>query len=230
MNISKGQNLIRLGLLMMAGSSGLFGQLAFETNEISLILPPDKDRLSVEFPFKVKGDKPITIKEYQAACSCLSAEISGNGKLTWQPGENGIVRGNFKLGTIKGAIEKKIVISVEGEELPIVLTTKLEIPDLFSIDPPTLFWDLNGKGEAQIFKISVNHDTDIMVTELSCTNEQFKYELKVIKPGREYQVAVTPVHVKERAFGLLRIKNDCEFKKYSSVQGFMVVRLPKSSD
>ena len=121
------------------------------------------------------------------------------------------------------------MITLEGETVPIVLTAKLEIPDLFSIDPPTLFWDLNGRGDAQIFKIRVNHETDIMVTELSCTNEQFKYELKVIKPGREYQVAVTPVHVKERAFGLLRIKNDCEFKKYSSVQGFMVVRLPKPS-
>ena len=229
MSISKGRRLMGLGLLLM-GPSCLFGELAFETNEISMTLPPDKDRLSVEFPFKVKGAKPVTIKEYQAACSCLSAEISGNGKLTWRPGESGVVRGNFKLGTIKGAIEKKIVITLEGETVPIVLTAKLEIPDLFSIDPPTLFWDLDGRGDAQIFKIRVNHETDIMVTELSCTNEQFKYELKVIKPGREYQVVVTPVHVKERAFGLLRIKNDCEFKKYSSVQGFMVVRLPKPSE
>ncbi|RCL33699.1 MAG: DUF1573 domain-containing protein [Verrucomicrobia bacterium] len=228
MSISKGRRLMGLGLLLM-GSSCLFGELAFETNEISMSLPPDKDRLSVEFPFKVKGAKPVTIKEYQAACSCLSAEISGNGKLTWHPGESGVVRGNFKLGTIKGAIEKKIVITLEGETVPIVLTAKLEIPDLFSIDPPTLFWDLDGRGDTQTFKVSVNHETDIMVTELTCTNEQFKYELKVIKPGREYQVAVTPVHVKERAFGLLRIKNDCEFKKYSSVQGFMVVRLPKPS-
>ena len=81
-----------LGLLLM-GPSCLFGELAFETNEISMTLPPDKDRLSVEFPFKVKGAKPVTIKEYQAACSCLSAEISGNGKLTWRPGESGVVRG-----------------------------------------------------------------------------------------------------------------------------------------
>ncbi|MDG2489101.1 MAG: DUF1573 domain-containing protein [Roseibacillus sp.] len=229
MNIPKQKRFVGLSLLLM-GPSVLFGELVFETDEISLTLPPNKDRLSVEFPFKVGGELPVTIKEYQAACSCLSAEISGNGKLTWNPGESGVVRGNFKLGTIKGAIEKKIVITLEGEPNPIVLTAKLEIPDLFSIDPPTLFWDLDGKGKTQIFKIRVNHETDIMVTDISCTNEQFKYDLEVVKPGREYQVAVTPVHVAERAFGLLRVKNDCEFKKYSSVQGFMVVRVPKPSD
>lgn len=215
-----------LGIVLVVPSAG-FGQFVFERSEVIMKLPPDQDRLSVEFPFTVKGKVPVTIKEYKAACSCLSAEISENGKLTWKPGEKGIVRGNFKLGTIKGKIEKKIVLNIAGEAAPLVLTTKLEIPHLFAIEPPTLFWDLNGEGELQKFKVKVNHDEAIRITDISGTNEQFKYELKAIKPGWEYEVEVTPLHVRERAFGLLRLRNDCKFKKHASAQAFMVVRVPK---
>jgi len=218
-----------LGLgIVLAGPATVFGQLVFEKSEILMKLPPDQDRLSVEFPFTVKGEFPVTIKEYKSACSCLSAEISENGKLTWKPGEKGVVRGNFKLGTIKGKIEKKIVLNFDGGVAPLVLTTKLDIPHLFAIDPPTLFWDLGGEGEAQKFTVKVNHDAPIGVTDISCTNEQFKYELKAIKPGWEYEVEVTPLHVRERAFGLLRLRNDCKFKKHASAQAFMVVRVPKA--
>ena len=137
------------------------------------------------------------------------------------------MRGNFKLGTIKGKIEKKIVLNIAGEAAPLVLTTKLDIPHLFAIEPPTLFWDLDGEAKLQKFKVKVNHDEAIRITDISGTNEQFKYELKVVKPGWEYEVEVTPMHVKERAFGLLRLRNDCKFKKHASAQAFMVVRVPK---
>ena len=146
----------------------------------------------------------------------------------WKPGEKGIIRGNFTLGTIKGKIEKKIVLSIAGEAAPLVLTTKLEIPHLFAIDPPTLFWDLEGEAKSQKFKVKVNHDEAIRITDISCTNEQFNYELKVVKPGWEYEVEVTPKHVRERAFGLLRLRNDCKVKKHASAQAFMVIRVPKA--
>lgn len=214
-----------LGAVLGAPAAAVAG-FVFENQEVSRTLPPDQDTLSVEFPFVVRGESPVTIKQYRAACSCLSAEIT-DGRLTWKPGEKGVVRGNFKLGTLKGKIEKKIVLQIEGEAAPLVLTTRLEIPHLFQMEPPTLFWDLDGEGGTQNFRIRVNHDAPINVLEVTCTNDQFKHELKVIKPGWEYEVRVTPVHVKERAFGLLRLKNDCKFKKHASAQAFMVVRVPK---
>ncbi|HBM77552.1 MAG TPA: hypothetical protein DD438_05535, partial [Verrucomicrobiales bacterium] len=72
MNIPKRKRFVGIVLLLM-GPSVLFGELVFETDEISLTLPPSKDRLSVEFPFKVGGERPVTIREYKSACSCLSA-------------------------------------------------------------------------------------------------------------------------------------------------------------
>ena len=203
-----------------------WGQLAFKNKLVERRVAPDTDTLSVEFPFEVRGDRPVTIQEYEAACSCLSAEIS-EGKLTWMPGEKGVVKGNFKLGTIKGKIEKEIVLRIKGEPSPIRLKAKLDIPNLFVIEPPTLFWTLNGDAKPQTFHIQVKHRKPIKVTEIAATNEQFAYELKTIKDGWEYEVEVTPKSVAARAFGLLRIRNDCEFQKHQSAQAFMVVRTPK---
>ena len=205
----------------------LYGELVFEKKLLEVRVLPDTDRLSVEFKFKVKGEHPVTITEYEAACSCLSAEISDGGKLTWQPGEKGVVKGNFKLGTFKGTIEKEIVLRILGQAHPERLKVRLHIPELFVIDPPTLFWDLNGDPKAQAFKVLVKHDRPIRIIDVAATNEQFDYELTTIKDGWEYQIEVTPKNVTTRAFGLLRIRNDCVFKKHRSAQAFMVVRTSK---
>jgi len=205
----------------------LYGQFSFEKKLIELDVPPETDRLSVEFSFTIKGEGAVTIKEYESGCSCLSAEISEGGKLTWKPGEKGVVKGNFKLGTIKGTIEKEIVLRISGELSPIRLKVRLHIPELFKIEPPTLFWDLNGPGKAQTFKVMVKHSKPIKITDIACTNEQFAYEVKTLVEGQSYEVKVTPKTVAQRAFGLLRIRNDCEFKKHQSAQAFMVVRTPR---
>lgn len=215
-----------LGLLSLACSLPLFGQLTFERLEVTLKVGPDEDSLSIDFPFTVKGTDPVTITQYESACSCLSAEISENGKLVWKPGEKGVVKGNFKLGTLKGKSNKDIFLTIEGEAQPIRLRAKLEIPHLFVIEPPTLFWDLDGENKSQTFKVDVKHSSPIKITEITSLSEHFKYELKTLKQGWSYEVTVTPVNVKERAFGLLRIRNDSEFKKHSSAQAFMVIRTP----
>ena len=215
-----------LALLSLAFSLPLFGQLNFERPEVALKVAPDQDTLSVEFPFTVKGPEPVTITQYESACSCLSAEISENGKLIWKPGEKGVVKGNFKLGTLKGKHDKDILLMVKGEAQPIRLRAKLDIPHLFVIAPPTLFWDLGGEIKSQTFKVDVKHNSAIKITDITSTSDQFKYELKTLKEGWNYEVKVTPLDLKERAFGLLRIRNDSKFKKHSSAQAFMVIRTP----
>jgi len=101
---------------------------------------------------------------------------------------------------------------------------RVEIPILFEIAPPTLFWDQNGDGKSQSFKITVNHDKPIKITEITGTNDQFEHKLKTIKDGWEYELEVTPKGVAGSEFGVLRIRNDCEYKLHQSVQGFVVVR------
>lgn len=220
----------KTGLLLgalIALMSTLHGGMVFEKRLIEVHAAPDADLVTAEFSFRVDGDRPVTITEYEAACSCLSAEISDGGRLVWKPGERGMVRGLFKMGTFKGTVDKHIVLRLKDQPHPETLTVRVHIPVLFELEPQTLFWDLSGKAEAQSFKIKVNHDKPIHIKDLSCTNEQFGYELKTVKDGWEYEIEVTPKSVATRAFGMLRIRTDCEFERHQSAQAFVVVRQPK---
>ncbi len=213
--------------LLIVAIPGLHGQMVFEKQLVEVQGKPDDNIVTAEFPFTIKGDQPITIKQYEAVCSCLAAEISEDGKLVWKPGEKGTVKGIFKMGTFKGTVDKLIVLRLAEQAAPVKLTVRVHIPVLVEIDPPTLFWDLEGEAKPQKFQIKVKHDKPIKITDISGTNEQFGHEFKTIKEGREYEVVVTPKTVRTRAFGLLRIRTDCEFKNHQSVQGFLVVRRPK---
>lgn len=216
-------------LMLAVGLSGLgvlpvSAQLIFEKSEVDVKLGPEEDEVRVEFPFVV-GKKAVEIADYDAPCSCLEARISDNGRLKWEPGEKGTVQGIFKSGNFRGKLEKMIVMRMKGEQEPSVrLTVRMELPTLVVIEPKTLFWSQNEKPQAKSFKLTVNHDEPIHIVDASGTNEQFPFEVKTIKEGKEYEIVVTPKSLEERGFGLLRIKTDSKFAKHKSYQAFMAIR------
>ncbi len=205
----------------------LAGEMVFEKSLVEINAQPDDEVVSAEFRFMVKGKEPVTITEYEAACNCLSAEISDGGKLVWKPGQSGVIRGKFRMGTFKGTVDKHIILRIAGRPRPIKLTVRVNIPVLFDLQPPTLFWELDGNAGPQSFKIAVKRDKPIKIMEITGTNDQFEHELKTIRDGWEYEIVVTPKQVTTRAFGLLRIRTDCEIKKHQTAQGFVVVRRPR---
>ena len=216
--------------VLAAGVAALPARLAFEKSLIERTVRPDQEVVSVDFAFKVVGDAVVEIAEYDAPCSCLEAKISDNGKLRWNPGESGVVKGVFNLGTFTGTVNKMIVLRMKGEAKPSVkLTLRLHIPEILKITPArSIFWDQGGKAETKVFKISVDSEEPVKIVDVSGTNEQFGIELKTLKDGWEYELVVTPKTVDERAFGLIRIRTDSKYKKHQRYQCFAVVRRPSA--
>lgn len=210
--------------LILAVTPAVHGGMVFDKRLIEINAGPEDEVVTAEFKFRIEGEDPVKIKEYEAACNCLSAEISEGGKLEWKPRESGTIKGRFEIRTFTGTVDKYIMLRIEGQPYPEKLTVRVTIPILFEVQPQSLFWDLNGEAKPQSFKIAVKHDKPIRITEISGTNEQFQHELKTIRDGWEYELVVTPTTVATRAFGLLRIRNDCEFKRHQSAQAFVVVR------
>lgn len=210
-----------------AAITAVNAQMVFDTKFMEVKAAPDDETVTADFPFTIKGSDPVTIAEYDAPCSCLEAKISDGGKLTWKPGETGTVKGIFRIGKLPAVVDKEILLRFKGERLPVKLTIRLHSPILFEVSPPTLFWDQGGEGGAQVFKIKVNHDKPIKITEISGTNEQFDHEVKTIKEGWEYELTVTPKSVKDRAFGMIRIRNDSEYKRHQSASAYVVIRRPQ---
>lgn len=215
---------IWLGLMALVPAAGL----DFKETTKELHAPADVKTVSADFEFTNRSDKTVAVAKYESTCSCMSVTIKG-GKLSYAPGESGVIRANFDMGNFSGAIDKVVLLWLDGnktEKPSLSLTVRVHIPVLVSLEPKTLKWELNGKAEPQNIRINMNHDKPIRVTGVTSSSEAFKLELKTVEEGKTYEVNVTPLDIKSPGLAVIRIETDCKIDKHRIQQAFAVVRKP----
>jgi len=194
--------------------------------------PADVKTVTTDFEFTNRSDKAVTVREYKPTCSCVAVTIKG-GKLRYLPGESGVVRAEFDMGNFSGVVDKAVALWLDNdpaEKPSLTLTVRVHIPVLVSMEPKTLKWDLNGKVEPQIIRVTMNHSKPIRVTGVSSSTEAFKKELKTIEEGKTYELVVTPTDIATPGLGVLRIETDCDIAKHRIQQAFAVVRKPSPAE
>ncbi len=214
-----------ISALLIWGASTLISQadLVFEETVIEVLAAPDDDLVTADFIFKNTGEELAKIDRYDAPCSCLEAQISGGGKLGWQPGESGTVKGLFKVGNFRGTVDKNISILMKNGKSH-TLTVRMTMPELLKIEPKTLKWEENGEADKKTFEITLDSEHSLSILGITATNaKKFPYELETVEEGKKYRLHVTPTATDSRGFGLLRIKTDSEYKKHQSYQAYVVV-------
>lgn len=211
-----------LALITCIQAAGLdFGETLKELHPAA-----DVTRVTTDFEFTNRTDKPVTVKRYDAACSCLAVTIKG-GKLHYEPGESGVVRTEFDVGNLAGVVDKSTMLWLDGdpEDKPsLALTVRLHIPVLVSLEPKTLKWELNGKPEPQIFHLKMSHVKPIKVLSVVSSSEAYSHELKTIEDGKTYDLVVTPVDIKTPGLAIFRITTDCDIPRFKFIQAFAQVR------
>lgn len=201
------------------------GVLVFETKLIEVTATPDQELVTADFGFVAEGGR-AKIQRYDAPCSCLEAQISDNGKLVWEEGESGTVRGLFKVGNFRGTVDKEIsVIMKDGERHN--LTVRMTMPELLVIEPKTLKWEEGDEPLGKSFEITAGGEEAVKILGLEGTNdEKFPYVLETLEEGRHYRLTVTPSSTAERGMGVIRVATDSKFKKHQSYQAFVVISKP----
>src|SRR6478752_805013 len=130
---------IWLTLAAFAQAAGLeFTEMLKEVNA-----PVEASTVTADFNFTNKGNKPVTITKADPPCPCLKVQISG-GKLKYAPGESGVIRISFDLGTFSGTVDKVLPIFLDNdpEDKPsVALTIRVHIPVLVGVEPKTVKWD-----------------------------------------------------------------------------------------
>jgi hypothetical protein len=168
----------------------------------------------------------------EKTCSCLDVKVSG-GKLTYAPGEQGVIRATFELGNLTGEVEKIVLLFLAGdpEDKPShTLTVRVRIPVLVNLSQKTLQWEVGGKPDPQKIDIEMTHSKPIRIVSTQCSAEGFKLELKVIEEGRRYELWVTPAATTEPGLGLIRLETDCEIPRHKIHQAFAAIRAKLPSD
>jgi hypothetical protein len=215
---------IWLGLMALVPAAGL----DFKETSKELHAPADVKTVSADFEFTNRSGKPVSVTKYESTCSCMAVTIKG-GKLSYAPGESGVIRAQFDMGNFSGEIDKVVLLWLDGnktEKPSLSLTVRVHIPVLVSLEPKTLKWELNGKGEPQNIRVNMTHDKPIRVTAVTSSSEAFKLELKTIEEGKTYDVQVTPLDLKSPGLAVIRIETDCDIDKHRIQQAFAVVRKP----
>jgi len=218
-----------LGLFVAPLSHG--GGLEFKMTLQEIKAPADAKKVTADFPFTNRTNKTVKVAKYDSACSCMAVTIQ-DGKLSYAPGESGLLRADFDMGNFSGTVDKTVALWLDddpADKPSITLTTRVHIPVLVSMEPRTLKWDVNGDASPQTIAITMNHRDAIRIKRVSTSSESFKMDLKTIDDGKRYELVVTPVAISTPGLGILRIETDCTIDRHRVQQAFAVIRKPSSN-
>jgi hypothetical protein len=222
-------------LCWLAGSLSLCaGSLTFDQTSKEIRAGVDARTVTADFTFKNETGEDVIIDRYDAACTCINAQIKG-GKLVYKPGESGVIRAAFDMSQFSGTVDKSVAVWLKGDPVnkpSIVLTTQIIIPVLVQVEPKTLIWEIGSKPEPKTVTLTMNHDEPIRVTGVSGADARFSQELKVVEEGKKYEVVVTPAGTDKVGMGVIHIETDCSVQRHRSHRIFTVVRqpLPKAAE
>lgn len=174
---------------------------------------PEWPSIPAEFKFKVAGDAPFKIADLEIGCKCLTATAD---KVQYQPGEEGVIKASMTLGAHEGTVSKAIrVISNDSKEPVLELEFSANVPAVMSIEPSTVTWKVGDPAVPKAIVIKVLNKDDMNITNIINNKPTISHSLKVVKPGREYQLTLTPSDTQNPVLGLLTLETDCKITKYA---------------
>ena len=204
------------------------GGLTFEDTLLEFHPGPEDTEVVADFSFRNDGDGSVRIAKYDAACSCMNVGVSG-GKLDYAPGEVGVIRAVFRLAGYQGTTDRVVAIWLHGDPpaAPSArLTVRAHIPQMVTVEPKTLSWDLHKDPEPQTIAIKIDPSMEMNVTGVASSSENFAVELKTLEAGRNYELVVTPKRSDTPGIAAIRIETDSEIDSMRIHTAFGVVRNP----
>lgn len=210
-----------LGVLSAFAISIANAQLVFETTFQEAEVHPLEMEKAMTFSFKV-GEKPVTIRGLEVSCSCLAAELSDDGKLEWQPGEEGSIRLNYDLSNQGGKVKKSVVVQL-ADGTKQTLIGAITIPEYIDVSPKTHRWKLKSEATEKTYKICFQEDFQAKITKVIPTKEDFDFRLVVVEEAKEYHLIVNPQQTETPSFCLFKLYTDSEIPRFQKIMLFSVV-------
>ncbi len=207
----------------------LSAQLTFDSLKKDIHASVESSIVHCDFLFENKSGKEAVIDHYVTHCPCLRVEINQGGKLKYAAGEKGILRATFDLETFSGDVDKKVSVWMKDDpaDAPsITLIVTVHIPVIVSMEPKTLEWQDGEELVTKSFKVTMNYEKPIRITNVSVNNAAFQTNLKTIVEGKEYAIEVTPHRKDKEKVGMAAVcvDTDCEVAKQKRQLAFAIVR------
>jgi hypothetical protein len=193
---------LAVGCLAMPAFS--YAELKFEQTVIEDTITPGDKSYPFEFPFTNTGDTAVEIREVKTTCGCTTAQLE---QMVYAPGESGVIKGSFSVGSRQGMQEKKVRVFTKDLAQPeIQLALKLDIPQLVTMQPGLLLWRVGSEPETKTLTIRPNVGLGAKILSVECESPDFAVEsLPQTDGSQDYEVVVAPLKTEASSRGLIKV-------------------------
>lgn len=178
--------------ILLAGVSSLSAQITWQTTESVQTADLFAKDLLYTFYGKNTGTQPIKINSLRASCPCL---VASSDKMELAPNDEILVVGEFDPFEIGGTQRQRIMVAIEGQEQPDVLTVIADLPETITISEKRLFWKSSGEAESQTVTLALSEKEDVELIDVYAMDENFSTNLKEVSANK-YVLTVTPEDLK----------------------------------
>ena len=150
------------------------------------------ETLKHSFIFTNSGSATLEINDVKPGCGCTTA---GTWHKTVAPGKTGMIPLQFNSTGFGGMVSKSVTVTCNDPartnlflQITGTVWKPIDITPAMAMFTPTTEAPTN---ETKVLKIVNNLDEMITLSDLKCSNPSFQAGLKEIKPGKEFELAVT---------------------------------------
>ena len=210
-----------------APSEGRVPRIAFERSVYDFGKVNAGEVVKHAFVFTNAGKATLQILDVRPGCGCTTAGV-------WdkqvEPGKTGSIPLQFNSANFGGKVTKVATVTCnDASQSNIVLQITGTVWKPIDVAPTMAYFTLldeSPTNETKVIRITSNLDVPLTLSDLECTNQSFKAELKTVRPGKEFELLVTTVlpFTTPSVSGLVKLKTSAKETPEILITAFATVQ------
>lgn len=206
---------IRCLAIVVLGFSTAFcqAQLSFNTDSQLIEIEWGVSSVDAAFAFKNTGETPVTVTKLFSSCGCTTAKLD---KMTYEPGETGMIFAEMKLNESVHEQTKKVYVKtdVDGDAEPKILLISAKVLIPLVVEPRMSTWMVGDDATPKSATLSAAHKP-VKILDVTTNNDAFTIDVKTLEEGTSYQVIGTPASTSEVVRTIATLTTDCAKGTYT---------------
>lgn len=197
------------------------GDLVF--TPVAQMIQAEAGTKTIEVFFSVENTAsiPLKIVTLESGCECLEVSIDQNPIPARSMAK---ITGLFDVEKLHGSSERRISVVTEQHELPVFLTTRIEIEPLYLIEQQMTTWPVGSDAVKKTVVFRVLRDDPIHVLSVESKRPEVSCQLVEVEKGRLYHLELTPSSTAQSLLGMIRISTDCEIESYANPLAYFSIQ------
>jgi hypothetical protein len=131
----------------------------------------------------------VSIRDIETSCSCVRADSD---RKIYNPGSSGTITAKFTVGNRGGLYERIVTVITDENAPPTRLTLSVEVPDIASVTPRSVSWQLAADPVEKIVEVKSLEGLEIIFSKAESTSSAFSARLETVEAGRLYRLHIKP--------------------------------------